>query len=178
MNDSLEEQMHLAIEGDKKAYASVLSEITLILRGYIAKRVSNFDDVEDIVQEILISVHKSHHTYDKSRPFKPWLFAIAKFRLCDYLRKSYRKNEHETELLQENAENFSEIVTKDSDEYEEMYEAIAKLPEKQRKIIELMKIEGYTAREVSLKLDMSESAVKVSAHRTYKKLKEMLEKKV
>ena len=55
-------------------------------------------------------------------------------------------------------------------------EAMSSLPEKQRVIVELMKIEGYTAKEVAKKLDMSESAVKVSAHRTYKLLKEKLQK--
>ena len=175
MTGSLDVKMKLANDGDKKAYADVLSESTLLLRGFISKKINNFDDVEDVVQEILISLHNSRHTYDGTRPFKPWLFAIAKFRLYDYLRKIYKKAENECELEQENLENFSEDVTEHVGEYEELYEEIEKLPKTQRSIIELMKIEGYTAKEVAIKLQMSESAVKVSAHRTYKKLKEKLE---
>ncbi len=173
---SLEELMHLSQQGDKAAYAKLLNEASHMLKGYLINKVSGSNDVDDILQEILISLHNARHTYDKSRPFKPWLFSIAKFRLYDYFRKIYKKSENESNYLQETSHEFDIDVTESDDEYEELYEAIDKLPEKQKKIIELMKIEGYTAKEVAKKLNMSESAVKTSAHRTYKTLKEEIKK--
>jgi RNA polymerase sigma-70 factor (ECF subfamily) len=176
-NPSLEELMHLSQQGDKRSYAKLLHEVSGLLRGYLFKRISASADVEDILQEILISLHNARHTYDKSRPFKPWLFSIAKFRLYDYFRKIYKKLETDCDYFEENEIESVFDVTESDDDYEELYEAIDKLPQKQKNIIELMKIEGYTAKEVGIKLNMSESAVKTSAHRTYKMLKEKIENK-
>ena len=179
---SLESLMHLSQQGDKVAYAKLLTEANKIICSYLYSKMLNTADIEDVAQEILLSVHSARHTYDKSRPFKPWLFSIIKFRLIDYLRKIYKKKENEDNFLCEessritiNNNSFESDVTNTSDRYEELYEALAKLSEKQSKIVKLMKIEGYSAREVAKMLDMSESAVKVAAHRAYKALqKEML----
>lgn len=174
-NPSLEERMDLAQKGDKLAYASVLSECSRIIRPYLLSKIGDSGDLDDILQEILISVDSAKHTYNSSRPFKPWLFSIAKFRLYDYFRKSYRKKDNDNAYIDEiKHEILDENVTKSDDDYEELYEALDKLPQKQKKIIELMKVEGYTAKEVAKELKMSESAVKVSAHRSYKILKEKI----
>lgn len=175
-DNTLEELMHKAQNGDKLAYGLVLQESAKILRGFLINKLGNMEDVEDVLQEILVSVHKSRHTYDKSRAYKPWLYSIAKFRLCDFFRKVYKKNEHEVPLSEEMEKLNSEDVTEQSDDYELLNEAIAKLPQKQQDIIRLMKFEGYTAKEVASKLDMNESAVKVSAHRAYKLIKENMTK--
>ena len=132
---SLEELMHLSQQGDKEAYAKLLNEVSHILRGYLINKLSGSSDVDDILQEILISLHNARHTYDKSRPFKPWLFSIAKFRLYDYFRKIYKKSENESSYLEEVSHEMTQNVTETDDEYEELYEAIEELPEKQRKII-------------------------------------------
>jgi len=174
---TLEEKMALAQTGDNNAYASLLSDITQILRGYLLRRMAGSADIEDVLQEILISVHNARHTYDKSRPFKPWLFSIAKFRLYDHFRKVYRNARNEKGVFDEIANEISENVTDDTDSNEELYEAIETLPKKQKQIIEMMKVEGYTAKEVGEYFNMSESAVKVSAHRTYKTLRREIEKK-
>lgn len=173
---NLEELMGLAQQGDKTAYNQVLQESSRILRGFLISKLNNMEDVEDVLQEILVSVHKSRHTFEKKRAFKPWLFSIARFRLCDFFRKIYKKNENEVPITEE-MENFNEgDVTEDSESYELLNEALEKLPQKQQDIIRLMKLEGYTAKEVAKKMGMKESAVKVSAHRSYKLLKEHMEK--
>jgi RNA polymerase sigma-70 factor (ECF subfamily) len=170
--DSLAKQ---AQDGDQKAYRQLLTEITPYIKGSIAGGLANPDWVDDITQNILISVHKSLATYSPSRPFKPWLYSIISFRKADYLRKYYnkRRNQH---VPVEDATFSPELVTNPatSGEYKDIEKALEVLPDKQRKIIELMKIEGYTAKEVGEKLDMKESAVKVSAHRSMQKMKDIL----
>ena len=59
------------------------------MRPFLAKRLSFANEVDDLMQEILISIHKARHTYDGNRPYKPWVYAIAKFRLQDHLRAHY-----------------------------------------------------------------------------------------
>jgi RNA polymerase sigma-70 factor (ECF subfamily) len=171
----LETLMELAQGGDKNAYREVLSQSTRILRGFLIKRVSDKDVIEDIIQDILISIHKAQHTYDASRPFIPWMMAIARFRLTDHFRKVYREAEHEEAYTEELSHDIALDVTNPVGEYEYLYRAIETLPEKQQHVVVWMKIEGLSAKEVAEKLNMSESAVKVTAHRAYKALKIAME---
>ena len=157
--------------GDKKAYTTLLRDIVPFIQSVLAGRLANQDWADDITQDILLSVHKSLHTYDPSRPFRPWLMSIITFRKTDYLRRYYRKRRHKSTGL-DNPEFIEEHVTHSphAGEWKDVQAQLQDLPDKQRKVIELMKIKGYTAKETAKKLDMSVSAVKVSAHRTMKKL--------
>lgn len=140
------------------------------------ERLSFDSEVEDLLQEILISIHKARHTYDGRRPYKPWAYAIAKFRLHDYLRMHYADQLRHAEDISGLENNLHEDVTESALSYESISGEVRKLPEKQAAILQLMHQEGYTAKEVAEKLGMSESAVKVAAHRAYKVLRQKLER--
>lgn len=172
---SLEEKMALAQAGDNKIYESLLLELSKVVRSYLHKKISNTGEIEDVLQEILISIHKARHTFDPSRSLMPWVMSITKFRLNDYLRKHYGSVLKGSVELSEIEERVPDDVTFDITSTESLTIALGKLPKKQREIVKLMKIEGYTAKEVSGKMNMSVSAVKVSAHRAYKVLKKELE---
>ena len=165
-----------AQQGNKKAYNKLLTELSSFIRNYLLSRVANPEWAEDITQEVLISVHKSLNTYSGDRPFTPWLMAIISFRKTDFLRKHYSSRGDKQAPL-EDAEFLSMHVTNPdhAGEYKDIEEALATLPDKQRKVFELIRIQGYTAQEVANEMNMSVSAVKVSAHRTSQKLKTILE---
>mgnify|MGYP003386685599 CR=1 FL=1 len=168
---SLEALMIDALAGDQKSYAQALEATSRFLRPYLAKRLNQPSEVEDVLQEILISIHKSRHSYDGKRPFKPWAYAIAKFRLSDFLRAHYSDTLRNTAEL-DAAEHIAQYdVTENGMTYESIKEEIAKLPGKQPKILHLLHHEGHTAKEVAAKMNMTETAVKVAAHRAYKVLK-------
>lgn len=164
-----------AQNGDARAYNRLLSDIAPYLRAILLPGLSDKAAVEDIVQEILISVHKSLKTYTPDRPFKPWLLAIANFRRTDYLRRHYAVQKQAMLPLDE-AEHLAVPVTVDADagEYRDVRDALDTLPKKQRDVFTKLKLEGYTAQEVANQTGMNVSAVKVSAHRTLQKLKTML----
>ncbi|MCH2038503.1 MAG: RNA polymerase sigma factor, partial [Rickettsiales bacterium] len=174
-NDRFAEAMSKAQEGDKRAYYDLLQELSIITKRVLSSRVNNDSDIEDISQEILISVDKAKASYDPKRLFMPWFMAILNFRLNNYFRKIYRNSEFQ----EVNYEEISEFISDDSQldvtnlgiRAEYLEEALMGLPEKQRTIIKMMYVEGFTVKEVAEKLDMSVSAVKVTAHRVYKKLK-------
>lgn len=168
--------MILSLRGDQRAYASLLKETTRFLRPFITKRLNLASEVDDLLQEILISIHKARHTYDGNRPYKPWVYAIARFRLQDYLRAHYSDQLRHAVELSEVEEILPEYVTESGFSYESIKEEVRKLPEKQATILQLMHQEGYTAKEVAEKLGMNESAVKVAAHRAYKILRNKLER--
>ena len=175
--DQWQEWAAAAQKGDKRAYAALLGELAPYIKNVIIKSLSNPDAAEDIAQEVLISVHKSLDTYSPDRPFKPWLMAIINFRRTDYLRKHYSQRQDKTTTTDENFEFEASNVTipNNAGELKDIEAALAQLPEQQQRIFRMIKIEGYTAQEVANEMNMNESAVKVSAHRTMKKLQGLLE---
>ena len=174
--DDLAALMRLAIEGDSNAYATILRETSRFLKPFLAKRLSFTNEVDDLLQEILLSIHKARHTYDGNRPYKPWAYAIANFRLHDYLRAHYSDQLRHAIEISEAENNLPVHVTETVISYESITGEVQKLPEKQATILRLMHQDGYTAKEVAQKMGMKESAVKVAAHRAYKILSQKLER--
>lgn len=161
--------------GDKKSYRRLLAEIAPYIRNYLVGGLANPDWAEDITQEALISVHKALKTYDADKSFKPWMMAIVNFRRTDFLRKHY-SGRHDKQTTMDDMDFQKMHVTNPefAGEYKDVESALDELPDKQRKVFEMIKIQGYSAKEVANEMDMTESAVKVSAHRTMNKLKEKL----
>lgn len=162
-----------AQHGDQAAYSKLLRDLLPYVKAALASGLANPDWVEDIAQEVLISVHKSLSTYSPDRPFKPWLQAIIQFRRTDYLRQHY-KAKRLREGVKDVTETFGQNVTSTAHigESKDIEAAMAGIPDRQRKIFNMMKIQGYSAKEIGRKMGMTESAVKVSAHRTLNKIKE------
>src|ERR1700737_5176704 len=83
--------MRSGISGDSAAYHRLLKAVTPVLRAAarrgLARAGQPVDQSEDIVQDILLAVHLKRHTWDVSAPFAPWLFAIARNKLIDSLRR-------------------------------------------------------------------------------------------
>jgi RNA polymerase sigma-70 factor (ECF subfamily) len=173
---NLEALMKRALNGDQRAYAALLRETARFLRPFLMKRLSASHEVDDLLQEILISLHKARHTYDGNRPYKPWVYAIANFRLLDYLRAHYSDHLRHAVDFDELEEMLPGDVTETAISYESISGEVQKLPENQQAILELMHRDGYTAKETAEKLGMSESAVKVAAHRAYRILRSRLER--
>jgi RNA polymerase sigma-70 factor (ECF subfamily) len=168
---TLRNLMILAQNGDKNAYKSLLKESSILIERFLRTRVSDVSAREDILQETLIGLHKAKHTYDPDKSFSSWFFAIARHKMIDYFRKTGRQGRHEIlddDIILMYAAAEEEV---DSDELEFIREKVSKLPGKQRQVIELLKLNEFTVKEVAEKLGMSESAVKVTAHRAYKILR-------
>lgn len=164
-----------AQQGDQRAYAALLRDIVPFIRAVASGSLANPDWIDDLVQDVLVSVHKSLSTYSDDRPFKPWLSAIIQFRRTDLLRKYYKNRSNKTVGL-DDLEFSAQHVTNPAlaGELKDIEAALADLPDNQRKVFEMIKIHGYSAQEVADEMGMSVSAVKVSAHRTMNKLKDRL----
>lgn len=163
-------------DGSSESYLALLTEVSEIMKGFLASRVLNNEDAEDILQEILISIHSARHTYDPARPFAPWVFSIAYHRLADYQRRAIRIKR------QSAPENFdwSDLPSNDrsTETAKEDFLAIlnqAGLTDSQQRIVTLLKMRGYSIKEAAQEMGMSESALKVAAHRAYKALRQKLE---
>jgi len=161
--------------GDRAAYRRLLEEITPYLRALAASRRIDRVDVEDAVQDVLLTLHAIRHTYDPRRPFAPWLVAIANRRLVDRLRRRERSQSHERALRAH--ETFPADQTKFDDEIldrRQLRAAIARLPFGQRQAVRLLKLEEMSLREAAAASGMSVAALKVAMHRALKNLRKRL----
>jgi len=163
--------MRLGQKGDQTAYASLLVLLTQVTRRFVRARAGNALWVDDVVQETLLLIHDARHTYDTRRSFAAWFYTIARHRLIDEFRRAARRRAREvtTELLPEPA-----IIAPDSGERQRLEQALAQLPRRQRQIITAMKFDGESVRDVAAHTGMTETAVKVTAHRGYKLLRRLL----
>ncbi len=163
-----------AQKGDTVAYRSLLSDLIPVIRRTVIKSLPNPQNADDVVQDVLLSVHKALHTYDPKRPFMPWVYSIIQFRKTDYLRQYYAQHDNVKLSLDDPDTPDYLVISGHNGTTKDIEEAFDTLPDQQKKVVELMKIKGYSAEEVSKKTGMSISAVKVSAHRALQKIKERL----
>lgn len=170
--------MQAAQKGDQTAYEELLSDLLPMLRHFVRRRWRNPSDVEDVVQDILLSIHGVRQTYDPRRPFMPWLMTIARRRLIDAARRVSARSKNET-TVDVMPETFDQHDTKtESDTYDDqeaIRRSMSQLPEGQRQAIELMKIQGLSLEEASAVTGKSIASLKVSVHRAIKSMRRTLE---
>jgi RNA polymerase sigma-70 factor (ECF subfamily) len=167
--------MRLAQTGDEAAYAEVLALLTTATQRFARGRAGSVAWVDDVVQETLVSVHKARHTWDPSRPLAPWFYAIASHRLVDVWRRERRVSTREQGRDELEMAAPTEVAGQwDEVDMTAVRAALAALPPRQRDIVEGLKLRDDTVRGLAAKHQMSESAVKVMAHRGYRRLRQVL----
>ena len=169
--------MRSAQDGDRSAYDALLHALAPVLRQMVRHRQPFAlppQDVEDLVQDILLSLHAARATYDPSRPFLPWLAAIVRNRMADGARRAARRRGNEI-AVERLPETFSpEVANKEEAAYgdaEALRHAIAALPGGQRRAVELLKLRELSLREASAASGMSVGALKVAVHRGIRTLR-------
>ena len=168
--DRLRALLLRSLEGDDSAYRVFLAELSGILRAFLRRRLTRaLDEVEDLVQECLIAVHNQRHTYEPAQPVTAWLYAIARYKLVDLLRRHGRRD-----LLHDSMDDVPELPAAEDREAADARRDLAKLldtlPQRQRMPIDCVKLQGLSVAEAARALGMSESAVKVGIHRGLKAL--------
>lgn len=176
--------MARAQAGDKVVYQALLRAVVpyvaAIARRYLANRGDGKrDDVDDAVQEVLLVLHDIRHTYEPSRPFKPWLATIAARRCIDISRQ--RSRHARRELYDEEAL----LAMHDPGESPEhalalrqrslaVHRAVARLPPKMRDAVQRVHLQDQSLDVASLESGQSAGAIKVACHRALKSLRTAL----
>ncbi|MEP5566770.1 MAG: sigma factor-like helix-turn-helix DNA-binding protein, partial [Halioglobus sp.] len=119
---------------------------------------------------VLIAVHEARHTYDARRPFRPWLFAIVRYKSTDAIRRAEVRGRHFS-----SEDSAHEPAVSGPDEDLIGGRLIAGLPASLRDPLTLTKIVGLSTAEAASRLKLSESALKVRVHRAVKRLRKMME---
>jgi len=79
-------------EGDAAAHRVLLGRLSSRLRAYYKGKLARIGkaaaEAEDLVQEAVLAIHLKRGTYDPGEPLMPWVYAIARYKLIDFLRRS------------------------------------------------------------------------------------------
>jgi len=158
-----------SLAGDGAAYAALFRRLNGYLRAYYLRRLGSgrSADAEDLLQETLIAMHARKSTYDPARPFTAWVHAIARYKLIDHYRRTKRRAE---DPLDDPESLFSSEDSNAAEAQIDVDQLLRRLPEKTRRLIRDVKIEGLSTAEAAERHKMSESAVKVGVHRGLKSL--------
>jgi RNA polymerase sigma-70 factor (ECF subfamily) len=171
--------MLASLEGDGAAHRTLLTRLSAHLRAYFKRQLMrigrDYVEAEDLVQETLIAIHTRRHTYERSQPFTPWVYAIARYRLVDYLRRTKAAIAHVA--LEEAADVLAKDDRTDIDSGLDLRKLMAQLSPKTRDAIQSVKLDGLSVSEAAAKSGMSESAIKVSVHRGLKALSLLVRRK-
>ena len=164
--------MLAGLDGDAMAHKALLKGLSANLRAYFKRQLVRVGrgpaDAEDLVQETLLAIHTHRHTYDRSQLLTPWVYAIARYRLVDYLRRT------KTSVMDVPIEEAEEILAGDDplavESGLDLEKLMAQLAPKSRQAIQYIKLDGLSVSEAAARSGMSQSAIKVSVHRGLKAL--------
>lgn len=177
-DDTWRSLMRAAQSGERASYERLLHEITPFVRNLARRQCRHPQDLEEMVQETLLTVHRVRHTYDPARPFSPWLAAITQRRAIDILRRRKRVWQHETPET-EAVETFSAPAANQELEAvrsaEEVQQLLQQLPARQREALETLKLRELSLAEASKISGQSVGALKVNTHRALKALRTLIQ---
>lgn len=170
-----------ALAGDTAAYRLFLDTISVRLRGYLRQMLARAgraeaSEAEDVLQETLLALHLSRHTYDVASPVTAWAHAIARYKLVDHLRRSGRHANAlplEDEAYQLAGPPESAAV----DARLDLARAMEALPERSRRLIDQVKLQGASIADAAGAVGMTETAAKVAIHRGLLAMAKVLSKR-
>jgi RNA polymerase sigma-70 factor (ECF subfamily) len=164
--DQLKSWMVDGLDGDASAHEALLRALVPLLRNFYRRRVGDGYAIEDLVQETLIAVHTRRMSYDRSRSFSAWLFAVARYKMIDHFRRTRQAcsiDEMEDFLA---TDGFEDEVSARMD----VDGLLDGLPDKQAMAIRQTRIDGHSVADAARNIGIGESDVKVSIHRGLKTL--------
>lgn len=160
-DEHLRALMLAGLDGDAAAQRALLRSVAVLLRRYYRRRLADDGTIEDLVQESLIAIHTRRASYDRDRPFLPWAYALARYKMIDRLRQSRSFVAiDEAEWLSDGKD-----AAAASDARSDVDRMLGTLPAKQAAAIRATKLDGLSVAEAAAREAISESDVKVSVHR-------------
>jgi len=159
-------------EGDFAAATALIDHISPQLYRFFVAQFASRPDADDLLQETWLRIHRVRHTYRPGEPVLPWFYAIARHVRVDHYRKTVRTAAREQRL--EEMSQLAVPVLAETGRGDDLEALLAPLPESQREVIEMLKVEGMSLEEVARATSSSVGSVKQKAHRAYEKLRERM----
>jgi RNA polymerase sigma-70 factor (ECF subfamily) len=168
--------MARAQAGDRAAYETLLRDCVPLIRAIARRQGVSADQADDVVQEVLLTIHRARQTYDPSRSFTAWLRVITERRAIDLLRQSGRRGARELHAPIA-FENYPDAAAdpasglRHADDADRVSEALASLPPRQREAVQSLVLNEQSLTEASTATRRSKGSLKVNLHRALKALR-------
>jgi RNA polymerase sigma factor (sigma-70 family) len=168
--------MAAAQEGDRVAYEKLLRDCTSLIASLARRRGVPPDRVDDVVQEVLLTVHRARATYDPRRSFEAWLRIIVERRAIDILRQMRRHAERELheplayESYADEAIDHS-VRIEHKDKAKQIGAALTELPQRQREAVEHLMVDERSLADAAVLTGRSKGSLKVNLHRALNALR-------
>ena len=160
--------MERFVQGDEQAFSELYSRHAARLQGALRRMVG--PAAGDVLQTTFLSIVRARGRYQRGAPFRPWLYTVAMNAARDHLRR-HRREEPTATLPDTPAEP---APLPDPGLSRTVEAALAQLPANQREAIVLHRFEGFSFKQIAEMLGVTETAVKVRAHRGYERLRVLL----
>ncbi|MCX6198202.1 MAG: RNA polymerase sigma factor [Bacteroidetes bacterium] len=165
----------------EKLFLSLKDSVFSVALGY----VRNTEDAEEILQDVFVEVFHSIQTFKGDSSLKTWITRIAINKSLDYIKFKKRKKRFafvtsifskETGEVRIQGSDFNHpgVVMENKEKSQYLFEAIDKLPEKQRDAFMLLKIEQMSQREAAEVLQVTEKALEGLMQRAKENLRKLL----
>ena len=167
--DDWADLLRAANRGDTTAYAAFLAAVAPVLRGIVCAKAGWIDAAlrEDVVQEVLLTLHLKRHTWIEDRPLRPWIYAITRYKIVDALRRSGRD-------VTLPVEDFIDILPAEAEPdpfaARDTERMLDKLDDRSRGILRAVAYEGTKLAELGSRFGLSEGTARVALHRALRKL--------
>ena len=162
------------LSGNTDAFALLVNKYQARIFALVYAKVGQFQDAEDITQEVFLHAYKKLSTLRRWDNFYPWLYSIAVNRCKNFHRD--RKRRIETVPLADQTENHRADMEAHSDKLknEKLHDALASLPEIYRQVLVLRYMAGMKSKEMAQTLRVSPNTINQRLFRAREKLKTVL----
>ena len=163
--------------GDEASLARLYDQYRVILFGLLVRILNSREEAEDVLQEVFLQVWRRAGDYDEQRgkPFT-WLVTLTRSRAIDRLRVLSARQRLATAAAQDQPAEASDALkeTVRSEQKDIVRQALAELPEEQRRTLLLAYFEGLTQTEIATKLNAPLGTVNTRMRSAMTKLRETL----
>lgn len=167
--------MLASLEGDAISHRALLTRLSGHLRAYYKRKLTRTGrdsaEAEDLVQEAILAIHLKRHTYNPNEPLTPWVHAIARYKLIDFLRRTRTSVDVP---IDEADQIMASDDTVGAESAYDLRRLLERLPKAMRCAIETVKLDGRSIAEAASRCGISESSVKVNIHRGLKRLADLI----
>lgn len=162
------------LDGDERAFRQIFEALGPLVLAIARRHGLRDAEAKDVVQQTFLGVHRARGDFRRGAPVRPWIVTIARNVIRDHLRRRYVRREDALELdgpIEPRVEAPEYGVPSAETLLGWAHKALAKLPEAQRRVIELHYLEGRSFAEVAKAVGCSEGAARVRAHRGYETIR-------
>lgn len=179
MSDTTDEQLAILSYKNNKYFNEIVKRYTEKIRKYIARIISNWQESEDVTQEVFIKAYKNIASFNPKMKFSSWLYRIAHNESVNFIKKNYKikqiefKDEIKNDLLIINKDYLKKII--DNENANLIKIGLEKLKISEKEILELYYFEEKTYIEISDILQIPVNSVGPNISRAKKHLKKIIE---